>query len=287
MLVRRIDANGLSLPVLGQGGWTLGDDPSREAEEICALRLGLSLGMTLIDTAEMYGQGRSERLIGRALEGFARDEIMLVSKVYPHNAGRGKLEESCHATLRNLGVETLDLYLLHWRGSVPLAETVEGMEELVKAGKIRRWGVSNFDVSDMEELWRVPNGLNCAANQVMYHLGSRGIEYDLLPWMAEHGVAVMAYSPLAQAGRVSRMGKNLWTDETLLRVAGRNGVTVPQVLLAFTLRRSHVMAVPQSGKPEHVRANAQAADITLSDSDWRELDETFWPPTSKMHLDIE
>lgn len=285
--MRQVNANGLWLSALGQGGWTLGDDPAREPEEIAALQLGVSLGMTLIDTAEMYGQGRSEQIIGRAIKDMKREEIKLVSKVFPYNAGRGKLKRSCVESLRRLDTEYLDLYLLHWRGEVPLAETVEGMESLVRAGMIRRWGVSNFDVSDMEDLWSVPNGSRCAANQVLYHIGSRGIEYDLLPWLAAHEVAVMAYCPLAQAGRVSRMGRNLWNDNTLRGVAERCGATIPQLLLAFTLRQSHVLAIPQSGNVAHVRDNASAADIRVSDEDWRALDAVFWPPTGKMHLDIE
>lgn len=285
--MRDIPANGLALPVLGQGGWMLGDNPGRAAEEIAALQLGLDLGMTLIDTAEMYGDGRSELLIGQAIRGRRRQNIQLVSKVYPHNAGRKRIFASCEASLRRLGTDYLDLYLLHWRGDVPLAETVECMEELVRTGKIRRWGVSNFDTADMEDLIRVPQGANCAANQVLYHLGSRGIEYDLLPWLRDHGMAVIAYCPLAQAGELKRMHKDFRTDPTLLTVAAKYDITVFQLLLAFTLRRDNVMAIPKAGSPAHVRLNAEAAEIAIAPEDWAAIDNVFWPPTVKMHLDIE
>jgi diketogulonate reductase-like aldo/keto reductase len=185
---RTVNANGLTLPAMGQGGWRLGDDPQRAANEIAALRRGVELGLALVDTAEMYGDGRSELLIGEALRGVPRESYRLVSKVYPHNAGRSNIFKSCDASLKRLQTDHLDLYLLHWRGAVPLRETVECMEELKRAGKILRWGVSNFDAPDMEELWNTPGGGNCAADQVLYHLGSRGIEYDLLPWLrARHG----------------------------------------------------------------------------------------------------
>lgn len=285
--MRDISANGLTLPALGQGGWMLGDDPDRAAQEIAALQLGLDLGMTLIDTAEMYGDGRSERLIGEALRGRQRQDIQLVSKVYPHNAGRKRIFTSCEASLRRLDTEYLDLYLLHWRGNVPLAETVECMEELVLAGKIRRWGVSNFDTADMEDLLRVPQGANCAADQVLYHLGSRGIEYDLLPWLRDHGMAVMAYCPLAQAGQLKRMHRDFRTDPALLAVAAKYDITVFQLLLAFTLRWDNVLAIPKAGSPAHVRLNAGSADIAIAPEDWAAIDRAYWPPTAKMHLDIE
>jgi diketogulonate reductase-like aldo/keto reductase len=284
--VRTISANGLCLPVLGQGGWHLGDDPKTAQSERAALRLGLELGLNLIDTAEMYGEGNSERLIGDAIRG-RRQDCLLVSKVYPHNAGRPNIFASCDASLRRLQTDYLDLYLLHWRGSVPLAETVECMEALVQAGKIRRWGVSNFDVPDMEELWRIPNGQNCAVDQVLYHLGSRGIEFDLMPWLRARQVAVMAYCPLAQAGSLRRMHRDFMTDKTLLTMAGKYGVTVLQLLLAFVLKQDNLTAIPKAGTPAHVEANAKVLGQSIAEEDWAELDKTFWPPTAKMHLDIE
>ncbi|MDR2650303.1 MAG: aldo/keto reductase [Clostridiales bacterium] len=285
--MRTVSANGLPLPVLGQGGWHIGDDPRRESEETEALRLGVSLGAALIDTAEMYGDGRSEILIGKALKGSKREDYLLVSKVYPHNAGRGNIFNSCEASLKRLRVDYLDLYLLHWRGAIPLEETAACMEELVKAGKVRRWGVSNFDVADMEELWRVPNGKNCAVDQVLYHLGSRGIEFDLLPWLQERNVAVMAYCPLAQAGSLRRMNQNLSKDKTLAIIAQKYGISVMQLLLAFVLRQPDVIAIPKSGSPIHVRENVKTLDVDISSEDWAEIDRIFWPPTSKMHLDMD
>ncbi|MDR1736443.1 MAG: aldo/keto reductase [Oscillospiraceae bacterium] len=275
------------MPSLGQGGWTLGDDPSRAEEEIRALRLGVSLGMNLIDTAEMYGSGRSEELIRRALRGVPRKEYQLVSKVLPQNAGEGRIFQSCEQSLRRLGTDCLDLYLLHWRGPVSLQETVCCMEGLKRAGKIRFWGVSNFDTPDMEELWAVPGGENCAANQVMYHLGSRGIEFDLLPWLAAHGVAAMAYCPLAQGGRLARMRQNLVSDPALLRVAAKYGVTTAQILLAFVLRQKNITAVPKAGTAAHVRENAASCALRIDAPDWGEIDAVFPPPAHKMHLDIE
>ncbi len=284
---RTVSANGLPLPALGQGGWRLGDDPAKEAEETAALRLGLTLGLTLIDTAEMYGNGQSERLIGNALQGVARDSYQLVSKVLPQNAGRRNIFNSCNDTLKRLRTDRVDLYLLHWRGSVPLEETVDCMETLVAQGKIKRWGVSNFDTADMEELWRVAGGNRCAADQVLYNLGSRGIEFDLLPWLSAHGVAAMAYCPLAQAGTLTRMHRDFYRDPTLTSLAIKYGVSVMQLLLKFTLKLPHVISIPKMGTRRHVQENAAVLDLSVSDTDWQALDAVFWPPTAKMHLDIE
>jgi diketogulonate reductase-like aldo/keto reductase len=277
----------MQMPVLGQGGWRIGDEPQKAASEMAALRRGLELGMNLIDTAEMYGDGDSELLIGEALRGIPRKAYLLVSKVYPHNAGRPNIFKSCEASLKRLATDYLDLYLLHWRGSTPLSETVECMERLVRSGKIRRWGVSNFDVDDMEELWSIPNGSNCAANQVLYHIGSRGIEYDLIPWLAKRGVAVMAYCPLAQAGTLTRMRKDIITDETLVSVAAKYKLSVTQIMLAFILRQKNLVAIPKAGSVRHVEENATAIDIRISDEDWARIDSVYWPPTAKMHLDME
>lgn len=284
--LRRVMANGLALPALGQGSWNLGDDPVCEVAEIAALRRGLELGMNLIDTAEMYGDGRAERFIQKALIGVPRDDVVLVSKVYPHNAGRPQIFQSCDQSLQRLGTAYLDLYLLHWRGDVPLAETVECMESLVREGKIRRWGVSNFDVADMEALLAVPGGENCAVNQVLYHVGSRGIEFDLLPWLSEHNIAVMAYCPLAQGGRLTRL-QDIVGDATLLAIAAQYDVTVFQVLLAFTLRQPQVLAIPKASSVAHVEANRAALDLEISAEDWVRVDAVFWPPTAKMHLDMD
>jgi len=285
--MRTISANGLRIPVIGQGGWHIGDNPQKAKNEISAIRHGIEAGMNMIDTAEMYGDGNSEILIGKAIRDITREDYILVSKVYPHNAGNRNIFKSCDASLKRLETDYLDLYLLHWRGSVPLEETVECMEKLVHTGKIKRWGVSNFDVSDMEDLLKIPDGKNCAVNQVLYNISSRGIEFDLIPWLIQRHIAVMAYCPLAQAGTLKRMGKDILNDETLLFVAEKYKISVPQLMLAFTLRQPNVAAIPKAGSVSHVEENARAAEINISDDDWEKIDGVFWAPTSKMHLDIE
>ncbi|MDR1136354.1 MAG: aldo/keto reductase [Clostridiales Family XIII bacterium] len=285
--MRTISANGLILPVIGQGGWRIGEDSDNEQNEIAALRRGLELGMNLIDTAEMYGEGMSEILISKALKGIAREEYLLVSKVYPHNAGAPDIFISCDNSMRRLKTDYLDLYLLHWRGDVPLEETVECMERLVSTGKIRRWGVSNFDVADMEELTAIPGGEHCAVDQVLYNLDTRGIEFDLIPWLEKRGMGVIAYCPLAQAGTLKRMHKGILTDEVLSSVAKKYEISVIQLMLAFTLKNTRLTAIPKAGTPQHTEANAAAADIQIAVEDWDKIDEIFWPPTVKMRLDME
>ena len=278
----------MTVPALGQGTWMLGDEPAHRAGEIQALRAGIAMGATLIDTAEMYGDGRSESLVGEAIReipgGMKRDDLFLVSKVLPGNAGRDRILASCEASLHRLGVDYLDLYLLHWRGAVPLAETVACMEELVDRGAIRAWGVSNFDIDDMEELWEVPGGQHCQVNQVLCHAGSRGIEFSLLPWMREHGVALMSYCPLAQAGRI-RSG--LLEEPALRRIAAKHDATPVQVLLAWNIRDGHTIAIPCTGSAEHARENADAANLDLDAGDLGALDAAFPPPEWKMPLDME
>jgi len=275
--------DGKMVPAIGQGTWFLGENRSREEQEIGALRAGVEAGMTMIDTAEMYGSGMSERLIGKAIAGLDRDKLFLVSKVYPHNAGRKNIFKSCMASLERLGTDYLDLYLLHWRGGIPLSETVACMEQLKKEGKIRRWGVSNFDTDDMEELWSVPNGKNCAVNQVLYHVGSRGIEYDLLPWLRERHVPVMAYCPLAQGGDLRR---GLYGNKVLNQIAQAHGATVSQVLLAFVTRGEGVIAIPRTGRAEHAVENAQADKVVLTAEELAAIDREFPAPTRKVYLDI-
>ena len=282
-----INANGLTLPILGQGGWFMGDSPDKAGAEAQALRTGVSLGLTLIDTAEIYGNGRSEALVGRAVRELPRDTFQLVSKVHPENAGREHIFQSCAASLKRLQTDYLDLYLLHWRGNVPLEETVACMEELVARGKIRRWGVSNFDVEDMQELLQTPGGENCAVDQVLYHLGSRGIEYALLPLLAQRGIGVMAYCPLAQAGAVARTGRGLLRHPLLEQTAAAYGATVAQILLAFLWRRPGVMAIPKAASVEHVRENAAARSLQLSAEDWARLDAAFPAPDRRVPLDVE
>jgi len=273
----------IKIPRLGQGTWFIGDNKAREKDEIESIRLGIELGMPLIDTAEMYGSGASERLIGKAIKGYDRDKLFLVSKVYPHNAGRNNIFNSCENSLKRLNVDYLDLYLLHWRGSIPLKETVECMEELISQGKIKSWGVSNFDTDDMEELWSVAKGSHCVINQVLYHLGSRGIEYDLIPWMKEHNVPVMAYSPLAQGGSLRR---GLLKNKAVQEIAQNRGISPVQVLLAFVLSQDNMIAIPKSGKPEHTRENAEVANITLKEEELKMLDKEFPAPNYKTPLDI-
>ncbi|WP_025689566.1 aldo/keto reductase [Paenibacillus zanthoxyli] len=274
--------DGATVPRIGQGTWNIGDNASRRSEEVEALRLGIELGMTLIDTAEMYGEGRSETVVGEAVQGI-RDKVFLVSKVYPHNAGLKQIAKSCENSLKRLGTDRLDLYLLHWRGRVPLEETVEGMERLVQQGKIARWGVSNFDTADMEELFRLAQGTHCATNQVLYHLGSRGIEFDLLPWQRKRQMPIMAYSPLAQAGALR---KGLIQNEAVKEIAAAHGASPLQVLLAWCIRAGDVIAIPKASSREHVMQNAAAGLITLSGDELRLLDEAFPEPARKMPLDI-
>lgn len=275
-------ADGASVSRIGQGTWRIGEDPGRRREEIAALRLGVELGMDLIDTAEMYGDGRAEQLVGEALTGI-RDNVFLVSKVYPHNAGKERLAASCEGSLKRLRTDHLDLYLLHWRGDVPLEETVEGMERLVEQGKIARWGVSNFDTDDMRELSAAAKGSRCATNQVLYHLGSRGIEHDLIPWHKGRRIPIMAYSPLAQAGTLR---KGLTEHETVRRIAAEHEADPLQVLLAWTLRDRDVIAIPKASSREHVLNNAAAARLELTAEHTRELDDAFPKPSWKVPLDM-
>ena len=274
--------DGTSLPRIGQGTWRMGENPRRREKEIKALQLGLDLGMKVIDTAEMYADGASERLIGEAIQG-RREDVFLVSKAYPFNAGQDRIEKACDASLRRLGTDYLDLYLLHWRGSVPLEETVEGMEKLRTAGKIKRWGVSNFDTADMEELWNTPKGDHCLINQVLYHLGSRGIDYDLVPWQRKHQMPLMAYSPLAQGGSLR---KQLFTEPIMQEIAEKHNAEPLQIALAWTIRSGQCLAIPKAVQEEHVIANAEASRIELSEEDLNQIDKVFPKPTKKMPLDI-
>lgn len=268
---------------LGLGTWKMGETPQCHKEELEAVRYAAEHGNMLLDTAEMYGEGRSERLIGEAIKGLPRESVFLVSKVYPHNASKAKMRAACQNSLQRMGVDFLDLYLLHWRGSVPLEETVEAFEGLKQEGLIRAWGVSNFDVSDMEELWRIPAGKNCAANQVMYHLGSRGIQYDLLPWMHQHGVPLLAYCPLAHSDAYR---KSITEHPAVKEVAEAHGASVFQVMLAFIARQPNAIALPKSASVAHVKHNLESLQLKLTDEDWQKLDEAFPPPTKKTELDM-
>jgi diketogulonate reductase-like aldo/keto reductase len=265
-----------SVPALGQGTWRMGEDARLRKQEIAALRAGIDLGMSFVDTAEMYGDGATERLLGEALAGI-RDQVFLVSKVYPQNAGRGRIEKACEDSLKRLGTDYLDLYLLHWRGSVPLAETAEGMEALMRAGKIRRWGVSNLDTGDMQELLRQGGGA-CAANQILYNVTERGAEFDLIPLLKSRRIATMAYSPIAQ-GRLPN-------SPAISAIAKRHGVTPFAVALAWVLRDPTVIAIPKAGDLEHLEANRAALDLQLSGEDLAAIDAEFPPPSRKTRLAI-
>ena len=261
--------NGSTVPVLGLGTWRMGERGSERAAEVAALKLGLELGIRLIDTAEMYGEGKAEEIVADAVAG-RRDEIFIVSKVYPHNASRKGAIAACERSLKRLKTDRLDLYLLHWRGSHPLAETVEAFETLKKDGKIKSWGVSNLDADDMRELEGVPGGKNCVSDQVLYHLGSRGIEWQLLPYCQKAKIMVMAYSPLGQ-GPILR-------KPALKTIADKHGGDVAAVALAWVLRQPGVIAIPKATNPAHVRANMKALDVKLDAEDLKALDAAFPPP---------
>ena len=262
-------ASGAAMPALGLGTWRMGERSRDRAREIAALRLGIDLGMTLIDTAEMYGDGGAEEVVGEVIAG-RRDEVFLVSKVYPQNASRRGAVAACERSLRRLATDHLDLYLLHWRGRIPLAETVAAFEALRSSGKIRGWGVSNFDHKDMEELLALPDGRWCAVNQVLYHLRCRGIEWDLLPFCRRHGIAVMAYSPLDEG----RLPKN----RQLARIASHAAIKPATLALAWVLAQEGVVAIPKATDPAHVRDARAAAEFTVGAGIARVLEEAFPPP---------
>jgi len=264
------------VPSMGQGTWKMGERAERRSDEIAALRVGVELGMTLVDTAEMYGDGAAETLICEVL-GDRRDQLFLVSKAYPQNASRSRLASACEASLKRLGTDRLDLYLLHWRGSVPLAETIEAREALKSAGKIRHWGVSNLDTDDMDELVAA-GGDGCVTDQILYNLVRRGPELDLLPWLAQHKVPVMAYSPVEQ-GRLT-------SHPALDKVAAKVGATPAQVALAWTLRHDGLIAIPKASSIAHVRENRAAADIVLSDAALATLDAAFPRPAGRRPLEM-
>lgn len=270
--MQTLELAGKTVPVIGQGTWHMGENPAHSSAEIAALCLGIEQGMTLIDTAEMYGEGGAEEVVGKAIAG-QRDKVFVVSKVYPHNASRQGVAAACEHSLRRMKTDYIDLYLLHWRGQYPLAETVEAFERLRASGKIGRWGVSNFDVADLLELGNPA----CATNQVLYNPEARGIEFDLLPWMQRQQMPLMAYCPIGQAG-------NLLHHPELLKVAARHNATAAQISLAWVLRNPGVVAIPKAVDPQHVRLNAAAAALTLSDEDLRDLDRAWPAPLRKQHL---
>jgi diketogulonate reductase-like aldo/keto reductase len=269
--------SGEGVPAFGLGAWNIGDSAATRAEEIATIRLGLDAGATLIDTAEMYGEGRSEALVGEAIAG-RRDEAFLVTKVLPENASRKGTAEACERSLKRLRTDRIDLYLLHWRGSVPFAETIEAFEALKKAGKIRHYGVSNLDLADMKEWFRQPGGTACAANQLLFNLTRRGIEFDLLPWLRERKVPVMAYSPIEQA--------RLLRDRKLADFARRHGRTPAQAALAWLLQKEGVIVIPKTGRRDRLKENLGALERPLDAAQLAELDRLFRPPTGPQALDM-
>ena len=268
---------GLEMPSLGLGTWHMGENPRERVNEIAALRAGVEQGLALIDTAEMYGDGGSEEVVGEAVKG-QRDKVFIVSKVYPHNASRRGAMEACERSLKRLGIDCIDLYLLHWRGSIPLAETIEAFEQLKANGKIRSWGVSNFDVSDMADLQALATGSQCVSNQVLYHLGARGIEWELLPRCEQDGIPIMAYSPLGQGA--------LLQDRTLQRVADKYGVGTATIAVAWVMRWPNVIAIPKTSRVERVEQIASATSHELDEDDLAALSAAFPPPTGPTPLAI-
>lgn len=269
--------SGEAVPVLGQGTWAMAENPRSRRDEVASLRLGLDLGMSLIDTAEMYADGRAEELVAEAIAG-RRTEVFLVSKVLPGNATRQGTIAACERSLKRLKTDRIDLYLLHWRGRPPLEETLDAFATLVRDGKIRYFGVSNFDPADMAELWRLPGGPGAATNQVLYNLTRRGIEYDLVPWCRERGVPIMAYSPIEQ-GR-------MLNHPALQSVALRHGATPAQVALAWLLRQDGLIVIPKAGRPAHARENRAALDLRLTEPDLTELSHAFPAPTGPTPLEM-
>ena len=270
-------SDGEHVPVLGQGTWRMGENTGAHKAEVAALRLGIELGMTLIDTAEMYGDGGAEKVVADAIED-QRDRVFVVTKVYPLNASRTELPKACERSLKRLRIDAIDLYLLHWRErQTRLVETVDAFENLRAAGKIKCWGVSNFDVDDMQELWSVENGTSCAANQVLYNLENREIESGLLRWSEENKVPIMAYSPVGH-------GRGLLENATLTKIAERHGTTTSQIAIAWVLRQPGMIAIPKASNEEHVRDNARSIEIKLTSEDFAELDREFPAPKSKKPL---
>ncbi|MER9949653.1 aldo/keto reductase [Mesorhizobium sp. M0047] len=269
--------SGEAVQVLGQGTWKMGEDISRRTDEVNALKLGLDLGITLIDTAEMYAGGRAEQVVAEAIAG-RRDETFLVSKVLPSNASREGVQRACENSLKHLRTDRIDLYLLHWPGGVPLIETVAAFEALKEDGKIRHWGVSNFDADEMEELVGLPDGGNVQTNQVLYNLVRRGLEFDLAPWSRQRGIPLMAYSPVEQGA----LARNARLDA----IAARHNATAAQIALAWVMHQEGVIAIPKASSQQHVRQNAAALDIKLTGEDLADLDRAFPPPTRKRGLEM-
>lgn len=288
--------DGSFMPRVGLGTWEMGETLEKEEEEIEVVAKAIEMGVRLIDTAEYYADGNSERIVGEAIRRtehiVPREEMYIVSKVMPSNAGRNRIYRSCQDSLDHLGVTYLDMYLLHWRGGIPLSETVECLEDLKRKKKIRRWGVSNFDISDMEELLALPNGNQCMINQVLYHLGTRGIEYSLIPYQEELGIPIMAYSPIARGGRhrAARHGKsgNLFTNSVILDLCKKHNATPAQILLAFSLINPNIVSIPKTSNIKHLEEIVAVfkKEVVLDSSDIEKINKEFPPPNRKYSLDM-
>ena len=269
--------SGESVPSMGLGTWHMGERIGNPKTEVDALVRGLDLGATLIDTAEMYARGGAERVVGSAIKG-RRDDVFIVSKILPHNASFDGTIRACENSLQRMEIESIDLYLLHWPGNHPLESTVSAFEQLKTDGKIKYWGVSNFDTSDMQELYGIPEGKNCQINQVLYNLSRRGIEWDLLPWCRSMELPIMAYSPIEQ-GR-------LLENKKLKALATEIGLSAAQLLIAWSIRKNDIITIPKASNLEHVSQNIDAWTITLESAILDELDKLFEPPVRKKGLDI-
>lgn len=279
--MRTVQIGNTTLPAIGIGTWHIGDDPQKRLSEIKAIQAAIDQGATVIDTAEMYGMGRAESVVKDAITGYPREKFYIIDKVLPENASHRQLEASLDQSLKRVGTDYFDLYLLHWRGSIPLSETVTELETMVKKGKIRHWGVSNFDVADLHELWQLPDGQNCVANEDLYNLDERGIEFDLIPLMNEHKLPLIAYSPLAQADTISG---RLTADPLLKELATNHQASVYQIMLAWTLRHGNVLSIPKAATPQHARDNVQALEISFAPDELDALSKHFPAPTSKQPL---
>ena len=269
---------------LGIGTWKMGEIPKNRNEEIASIRYALENGIRLIDTAEMYGNGNSEKLIAESIKDFDREKLYLVSKVLPNNAGEKNIFKSCENSLKNLNVDYLDLYLLHWRGSIPFEETIRCMEKLKKEGKIKNWGVSNIDIDDMQELLSIPNGKNCLVNQVLYHLASKGIEYSLKPLTDKNHITTMAYCPIAQGGRLKNQ---LLSSKSVQELSKKYSISPIQVLLTYILEKENTISIPKASKLEHMKEIVACRNIHFEKEDILLLDSEYPKPTKKIPLDIE
>lgn len=281
--MKTVTLAGQTVPAIGIGTWHMGDDPQLRTAEIATIQAGVKAGAQVIDTAEMYGSGRAEDLVGEAIRGLDRSKLFLISKVLPENASKARMERSVTASLKRLGTDYLDLYLYHWRGRVPLAETVSELQRLQDRGFFKAWGVSNFDVADLDELWALPQGPHAQANEDLYHLGSRGLDYAVLPWQRQHRLPLIAYSPVAQG---DAWGQYLTTNPVVQQLADKYHVSVYQILLAWVIRHEQVLAIPQTSSVAHMKQNLAAGELTLSASDLAALDQQYPAPTHKLPLDV-